>query len=435
MTDIGTDRLKQALEQARKLGASGAKIRRSSSDRLGCGYEAGRLKHSDAQHHAGYSIEVLVDGRRAETRGNRPEDLEDLVERVVTLARSGSVAHFEAYPEPPGELPEVKTWSDAAAELSREEMIEAGGEMVRRLKEYNPDLYIEGSATRRVGESTLVTTGGTELHTRGTRWSLGAHCQRTEGTDMLFAGFGRSWRDVNELFDAGGIAERILADLRRGETVVPIPSGAMPALLSPEIVRTLFRAVDMGLSGRNVAYGDSPLADRLGEQVLDSSLSYVDDPHRTFAPGTAPTDDDGVPTRKMTLIDQGVLKTFLYDLDSAGLAGAEPTGHDDCAPNNPELLAGTTPSEELLAGIDDGIYVKYLIGFGQGNIVNGDFSCNVGLGYRIRGGQIAGRVKNTMLAGNIYDLLSKDVRVSSDRDPATFMPYLTAPALSVSAAE
>ena len=55
-----------------------------------------------------------------------------------------------------------------------------------------------------------------------------------------------------------------------------------------------------------------------------------------------------------------------------------------------------------------------LIGFGQSNVLNGDFSCNVGLGYRIRNGEIVGRVKDTMIAGNIYELLGGNVELSSD---------------------
>ena len=133
----------------------------------------------------------------------------------------------------------------------------------------------------------------------------------------------------------------------------------------------------------------------------------------------------------MTIINEGRLEAFLYDLDSAGLAGAEPTGHNGCHPYNMEVSPGTEPHEQLLAGIGDGLPVKYVIGFGQGNLMNGDFSCNVGLGFRIEGGRITGRVKDTMIAGNLYELLSR-VTFSSDRDPLLNMPYAVFDGVSVS---
>ena len=112
---------------------------------------------------------------------------------------------------------------------------------------------------------------------------------------------------------------------------------------------------------------------------------------------------------------------------TAGLAGAEPTGHGGCGPYSTEILPGETPSESLLASIEDGLYVKGVMGFGQSNIMNGDFACNVSLGYRIRNGELCGRVKNVMIAGNLYEILARDVGISSDRDPISRLPHRRGP--------
>ena len=143
-------------------------------------------------------------------------------------------------------------------------------------------------------------------------------------------------------------------------------------------------------------------------------------------------DGDGIPTRRQTLFENGVLKRFLYDLDSAGLANAKPTGNSGSSPWNAYLLPGDSSSSDLIADIDDGILIRSLLGFGQSNIINGDFSCNVGLGYRIQKGKITGRVKNTMVAGNIYDLLGGDVTLSSDMNYTGRLPYAVCQNMSVS---
>ena len=86
------------------------------------------------------------------------------------------------------------------------------------------------------------------------------------------------------------------------------------------------------------------------------------------------------------------------------------------------MQPGARHSSELLAGIDDGIWVRDLIGYGQGNIIHGDFSCNVGLGYRVENGRITGRIKDTMIAGNVYDLLRSGIALSSDLDYTGCVP-------------
>jgi PmbA protein len=127
-----------------------------------------------------------------------------------------------------------------------------------------------------------------------------------------------------------------------------------------------------------------------------------------------------------------LLERFLYDLDSAGLAGAEPTGNNGCTPHSPGILPGDRPSAGLLADIEDGLYLRDIIGFGQSNIVNGDFSGNIGLGYRIKNGEIIGRVKNTMIAGNLYEILKQNVLLSSDMEHEGRYPHVVIEGVSVS---
>jgi len=248
---------------------------------------------------------------------------------------------------------------------------------------------------------------------------------------MLFAGHGRSWCDLTPFYDPGVIAEKIITDLRRAETIVPPPSGKVKAHIPPETLPRLLWPLFMGTNGRNVARGDSPLSGRLEEHVLSSSLTIADDPHQDYATGTRALDDNGVPTRKQILFEKGILKRFLYDLDSAGLAGTTPTGNNRSNPHSPRITPGECPSTKLLADIDDGLYIRDLIGFGQSNIINGDFSGNVGLGYRVRNGEILGRVKDTMIAGNLYELLKNNVLVSSDTEYQGRYPHMTVEGMSV----
>ncbi len=425
------ERLQQGLETARHFGASEAKLAFHHAESLDCKFEAGRLKDTGGREAISYNVEVLVGGRMGNTSGNRLKDLDAMVERAVTLAKVGSIAHFKAYPTPE-EVRVVKTHSDRTLSLSREKMVESCQQMADALKAYDADLYIECSAKRIESETVLVTSGGVcHMNTR-THWRLAGSVQRTVDTDMLFAGYSRGWCDLNAFYDPGGIADKIITDLRRAETTVEPPVGKVTVYLPPETLAGMLWPIFMGTNGRNVAKGDSPLADRLNLEVFASNISIVDDPHVDYASGARAIDNNGIPTRKLTIFENGTLKCFLYDLDSAGLAGAEPTGNNGCVPYWPRLLPGERQSTELLAEIADGLYVCDLIGFGQSNIINGDFSGNIGLGYRIKNGEIVGRVKNTMIAGNLYDILKRSVILSSDTEHEGRYPHAVLEGVSVS---
>jgi len=426
------DHLLTGLEAAKRRGVAGAKLSFGRHESLDCEYESGRLKTAGAHENAGFSLEVLVDGRLGTASGNRFEDLDRLLEDAIALAAVGRQAHFDAWPAP-GSATAVATHSEQAAALSRDDLLAPCAEIVDALKAFDSELRVDAWTSRSESESLLVTSGGVLHSAQKTNWSLGGHAQRTQGTDILMTGHGRGWGEVNEHFSAKPIIDCVLQDLRRAERLVEPPSGLVPAFLPPESLSMFLWPLSLGINGRNVAKGDSPLAGRLGERLLAPCFTITDRPHADFAPGAASMDGDGIPTREQVLVREGVLQRFLYDLDSAGLAGAEPTGNSGCRPYHPVLRPGSRHSDQLLAGIKDGIVIRDLIGFGQSNILNGDFSANVGLGFRVQNGEVVGRIKDCMVAGNLYELLSlDDVELSSDLDYQNATPHAVLPAVAVS---
>lgn len=426
--------LEKGLDMAITSGASAAKLAFNHTESVSCDFESGRLKSSGSRESASYGITVVVNGRRGTASGNRLDDVGMMVTRAIELAAAGSHAHFASYPSP-GNPVAVKMHSESVRSLDRTAMIDACRTVVDRLHAAGADLDINAGCHRTEGESLMLTSGGVDHTTFSTRWSLGAGIQRTRGTDMLFAGTGRSWREVNAFFDPAYLAERIEEDLCWSKQTVSPPVGPVVMVLPPDAVGYVLEPALAGLNGRNVAKGTSPLKDHLGEAFFDPGLTVVDRPHIDFSPSAAEIDSAGIPTVELSLIENGVIRMFLYDLDTAGLAGVEPTGHSGCQPYNPQILPGKIDSAQLLASIDNGIYVKSLLGFGQSNIANGDFSANVGLGYRIQNGRITGRVKDVMLAGNLFEMLKTEVGISSDVDPLTSLPYMALKGAVASAAQ
>jgi PmbA protein len=193
-----------------------------------------------------------------------------------------------------------------------------------------------------------------------------------------------------------------------------VRSGQMPVIFTPDgVVSAFLPALMSAFNGKTVLEGASPLGKRLGEQVFDMQLSLYDDPTIDYAPHSRPCDDEGVPSRRVPLIESGVVRNFLYDLQTAGQSNVASTGSGGRGRGGlmfPSVSAlvfstGKTLFEEMLLGIKEGLLIEQLMGAEQGNVLGGDFSGNVLLGYKIENGKIVGRVKNTMVSGNVYQIL------------------------------
>ncbi len=431
MLDRMADAVQQAVQEATRLGAQAAKARFAQTESINCEFEAGVLKATSSEQGRALSLEVIRNGKRATVTCNDPGDIPALAARAVALVEIGASAHFSAYPEP-SECAQILRHCPETASLPREQLIEAGQRMVEGIRAYSGDLYIGAEAGRSEAEAVIAHSSGLLHSATTTRWNLGGYAQKTDGTDMLFCGAGRQWRRLNHLFDADWVTRETLRDLRLAERTASAPTGLATILAPPEAAAMLFAPLAMACSGRSALKGESPLRDKLGDIIGPASLTITDQPHEDWAIESAVMDDCGVPTRPFTLVDRGVLRAFMYDVDTAAMAGVEPTGHAGCGPVRMHVQPGGRSSAQILRGLSEGLIVKNLMGFGQSNLMNGDIAGNVALGYRVENGEAVGRVKDTMVAANLYDLLKGGFEASSDVDPLTGWPWILLEGVSVS---
>lgn len=431
MLDRMADAVQQAVEEATRLGAQAAKARFAQTEAISCEFEAGVLKATTSEQGRALSLEVIRDGKRATVTCNDPGDVPALAARAVALAEIGASAHCSAYPEP-STCAQILRHCPETAALPRERLIEAGRAAVEGIRAYSDELYIGAEVSRSEAEAVIAHSSGLLHRTTTTNWNLGGYAQKTDGTDMLFCGAGRQWRRLNSFFDPDWVARETLHDLRLAERTAPAPTGLVTILAPPEAAAMLLAPLAMACSGRSVLKGESPLRDKLGAKIGSPSLTIIDAPHVDWAPDSAVMDDCGVPTRPFTIVDRGVLRAFMYDVDTAAMAGTKPTGHTGCGPVRMQMQPGTRTSAEMRRGLAEGLIVKNLMGFGQSNLMNGDIAGNVALGYRVEKGETVGRVKNTMVAANLYDLLDGGFEASSDVDPLTGWPWILLEGVSVS---
>jgi PmbA protein len=176
-----------------------------------------------------------------------------------------------------------------------------------------------------------------------------------------------------------------------------------------------------GVNGGNIIKGVSPLEGKIGQKILPDNITIRDNGRMDYGKGSCPFDDEGCPTNNTVLVENGVLKNYLVGVSEGEKLNMKSTGNSfkrtmyskdiEDAPSIDStnfLIEGNNISdEELISGIEKGIYIDFVMGTHTGNIVAGEYSLNIGIGYLIENGKITGKVMDAMVAGNIYEDLMK----------------------------
>jgi TldD protein len=204
---------------------------------------------------------------------------------------------------------------------------------------------------------------------------------------------------------------------------VAAPAGEMPVVLGPGWPGVLLHeAVGHGLEGDFNRKGTSAFSGRIGERVAAPGVTVVDDGAIEQRRGSLTIDDEGTPTGRTLLIEDGILKGYLQDRLNARLMGMAPTGNGRResfahAPmprmTNTFMLGGRDEPAELVSRVEDGIYAKSF-GGGQVDITSGKFVFSCTEAYRIRGGRIAEPVKGATLIGDGPSVLTRVKGIGND---------------------
>jgi PmbA protein len=419
--------VKNIIERARARGASSCEVYALTSLRTEVTFEANKLKGVSRTEERGAALRVVKDGRVGFSTSTNMEDADRLAEDAVATAGFGDQASFEF--AGPVHMPEVSCSDEKVKELEVEDMMARPRDAIARLLAYDPEILCSCGTIREVQTVSMMTSGGLESSFERTLYRFGVDGWLIEGTNILDCGgyYGGTTLDS----DGQKLVSRVIEDFRNGRKNTDMPGGPTLVMFTPNAVADILLTLHSGVSGSMVERGVSPLKGKLGEQVFDRRVTIYDDGLARGGYATSPFDDEGVPMQRTPVIEGGVLRHYLTDLRTAAKLDAPLTGNAGRAKRlvmtkdlgkvpgpeitNWEMAGGDDPHEELIEGMKDGIVVDRMMGILMSNLLAGDFSGNVSLGFRVEGGKLRGRVKDTMVAGNIYKLLRDNVEaVSSD---------------------
>ena len=421
-----------------KTQAEQVEVLRLQNEQTSVKFEANKLKTSTVAETRGTAVRVIRQGKLGFAASSDDTALDKLAANVLESACYGDEVPLR-FPGP-GPVAPVRIFDRVVADLPISRLVKIGEEILDLILPVEPEARCNISLTRSVQSVRIRNQTGLDISYQRSPFSIGFEIDRIVGDDVLilYNMFGTTVWDDDYLAFARSLVEK----LKLARKIVPIKGGNMPVLFSPVGTLALAIPLNEGLNGKNVYKGTSPLIGKLGEKLFDQKIGITDDGTIDGKFASAPCDDEGVPHRHNVLVEDGQLKSFLYDLKTAALFGVETTGNasrglfnpPEPSPTNFMLQPGETPLKEIIARIDQGILVEDLLGIGQGNVISGAFSNPLSLAFKIERGEIVGRVKDVSIAGNVYELLRNVAAVSQEAQwvySTFFAPYLLLPEMNV----
>jgi PmbA protein len=403
--------LEEVLRSARRE-AEQAEVFAVSSRAVPIQFEANELKQIQTKEKSSIALRIFREGRIGFATASGGGGWEALVDMAVETSQFGGQANFQ-FPSSQG-YAEVSIFDPEVEEVAMERMVEIGKKLVGKIKGHTPDILCDVQVTRGTSFISLINSQGGEGRYNRSFFSLSLEGILVRDTDMLFVGDSQSSCRLSD--DINDLADKVIWQLEMAKRKATVSTKLLPIIFTPHgVASALLSPLLLAFNGKTVLDGASPLKDKLGEQVFDKKLSLWDDATVAYGVGSYPFDDEGVPGQRLPLVTNGLVTNFLYDLQTAALAGTRSTGNGQRAgggfpsPAISSLILerGDVSFQAMVEDMKEGLVVEQVMGAEQGNLLGGDFGGNVLLGYKVENGEVVGRVKDTMIAGNVYQVLKE----------------------------
>jgi PmbA protein len=415
--------LDDLIRAARHAGADRADALMVESVAASVSYRLGKLEDLERAESRDLGLRVFVGARVAFVSSTDlgKSTLQELPARAVAMAR---LAPEDAY----ACLAPADRLARSFPDLDLEDRIEpSADELIARAKDVEAAAMAVPGITNSEGGGASFGRTGISLATSegfygayaGTAHGLGVAVLAGDGTEMqrdYDSVSARHSGDLERTEDVGRRAgERTVARLNPRK----VKSQAVPVVFDPLVSSGLLGHFAGAISGSAIARGVSFLKDGMEQQIFSPAITIVDDPHRLRGHRSKPFDGEGVANRRMTLVDKGILKTWLLDCASGRQLGLPSTGHAARGTGGPPspsstnlyMEPGALTPEALIGDITDGLYITELIGMGV-NGVTGDYSRGAA-GFWIENGAITYPVAEVTIAGNLKEMF-RNITAAND---------------------
>ena len=354
----------------------------------------------------GLGIRTIHKGRIGSSSTNNPDQWRECLKAAIASGKLATPQSWEGLPGP-APLPGTSLSYDASMKIEPGIARDLLEQMLAGAAEHPADVTA-GSASLSSSSVTLANSNGIRYNDRHTGVSLSLEAIYRQSTGYEF-----DHACCLDEVDPGFVGERATFFARESDDGRDILTGEYPVLLSPIAYAELLGNVFIpALNGRSVHSGRSRLATSLGETITDPHITMFDDPLIPRANGSVRWDAEGTPTRRIDFVQEGILKTFAYDLKTAyrydkkstgsavrgGFGGLPSIGHHNF------IIDGKRSkiADERV------VYVHNIVGAHTANPMSGDFSVEISNAFWMEGGEFQDPVRSAMFSGNVFDL-HKDI--------------------------
>lgn len=333
-------------------------------------------------------------------------------------------------PQPFEEIPEL--WDDAAAGVPADRVVEWCRRGIEEARSVADEVAVSGGADLSTGEKAIASSTGVGVHIRGTHVGISFVSVVRRGDDVgAYFEYDTARRMAD--FEPAGVGEKATDGAMRFLGARQIAGGRMPLVLGPMATCGLISGTIGAASAESVQRKRSFMIGKEGERIAAPCLTVREAPLVPAGIASAAVDGEGVPKVARTLIDRGVLATYLHNSYTANKANVENTANASrsgysagvgIGVANIQADLGTKTQAELIAEIDEGLYIDY--GGLEPDSATGDISATVDFGFKIEKGELAYPVSTTMIGTDVLEILGNVDAVSSDyrEEPGVIAPSL-----------
>ena len=353
----------------------------------------------------------------------------DLIPALLenAAANAGIIEDPEVEKLYPGDkiYPEVNTYNPALNDTETSQKIQWAFDLEKEILSLDPRVQMADYCTVISGEShmAIANSYGLDLSQKSNIAAAYALARVEENgvtKSAMDMWVGRDFKD----FSYQKLAKKAVEEAVSYLGATSVPSGKYPVIFNPDTAKDLFQVFTSVFVAERCQKGFSLLnKEKIGEAIAAPHITLRDDAITDLSLGSMAFDAEGVATQNKAVIENGVLKTLLYNTKSAAKDGVTSTGNASkdgfggaigTSVTNFYLVPGEKSYDELIASMDKGLILTDLAGLHSGtNAISGDFSVSAE-GYYVENGKIAKPVEQITVAGNFYDLLKNIVSVGSD---------------------
>ena len=416
----------QLVKTCLKKGADAAEAYIETTRNLSLEVRKGDIETVQEAASNGAGIRVFVKGRMAFASSNDlgEKALADAVGRAIDFARVTTADPNNVLTDDKGVTAVAGLFDPRIAQVSMDEKIELA-KRAEKLAMKDPRITKSDGASYGEAEGEVVIANSNGLlksyRSSGCGYSVSVVAekgeQKSSGADSC------NRRFYADLKPAEEVAAKAARDAYEALDPRPVKTQKAAVIFHSDVAGYLLAGVLGAVDGERVLQGASFLASKMGKTIGSELMTVIDDGTREKGMASAPFDGEGVPTQKRTVIDKGVLKSFLYNTAVAKRAGVKSTGNASrgdfgslpgIGPHNFFMTAGAAKLDDIIKATPAGLLVKGITGYGI-NPVNGNFSGGV-FGSWIENGKIAFPVKSLTVAGTADEIFNGLDLVADDLD-------------------